>query len=770
MSQTVLDGIVVAARRATDYNPDVGVAPVALLWTDEGRQWEPVVDELGQQLPVVTLGDYDVERRRGSAYWIRCVVGRTIDVGLGSDPVVVYLPGVSRSELRAADTCAPSLAPIAELQYRSRWFSHPNSRDWTVRSLLSHRELGLGLRVADDAATTRALTLALAPLLDEPLQRLTNVHLDADYLLELVNDDPVLSMLAWLDDPLTYAERVGTARWTAFVQQSKAEYGLDPTTDGELTAARRLGERKNAWKKVWKRFAETPGRYAGVVDQLRKARPAQLIVDDRDAWPQENEQAEDALRAALEKVGNETPEAARTAIGRLAEDHSWQRGTVWADLGQAPLAFALEHLAVLAEVTAHPLSGGTVEELLADYRERGWRADDAVVRALAEAPSVADRSAVASATAAMYVRWLDNGAKALQQAIGPLANAGTYAATGSVSPAKGTVVVFVDGLRLDLARRLEAALGTGQLDVTCEVGLAALPTVTETAKAALAPVSDGSLVAGSDFHPARASSGARGTTAVLRALMEEVGVRALGAAEVGDPSGRAWTEVGAVDHRGHDVGLRLADHVDEEVKGIAARVRDLVEAGWQRVDIVTDHGWLLVPGAMLKVDLPASTVEIKKGRCARLKDGASVAVPTVPWHWDAHVRVAVAPGATCFEANKEYEHGGVSPQECFVPRLVVRAGALSTTSAPVIADITWHGLRCNIELDGVHGDVLVDLRRTPADATSTIAEQAKGASQPGKVSLLVWDDDLEGDPAYLVVARPDGALLAQREVVVGSNR
>ena len=40
-------------------------------------------------------------------------------------------------------------------------------------------------------------------------------------------------------------------------------------------------------------------------------------------------------------------------IARLDGEHRWRRGTVWADLDQAPLAFALEHLALLAELTAH---------------------------------------------------------------------------------------------------------------------------------------------------------------------------------------------------------------------------------------------------------------------------------------------------------------------------------------------------------------------------------------------------------------------------------
>ena len=74
--------------------------------------------------------------------------------GFPTGPPIVYLPGVSRSELRAADTCPPELAPIAELQYRSQWFSHPNNRDWTVRALLTNRERGLGLRIADDADTS----------------------------------------------------------------------------------------------------------------------------------------------------------------------------------------------------------------------------------------------------------------------------------------------------------------------------------------------------------------------------------------------------------------------------------------------------------------------------------------------------------------------------------------------------------------------------------------------------------------------------------------
>ena len=186
-------------------------------------------------MPIVSLGDYDPAARRGPGYWIRCVVAGTVDAGLPDGPPVVYLPGVSRGALRAVDTCPAELAPIAELQYRSQWFSHPNNRDWSVRALLSHAERGLGLRVADDPEASEALLLALDRLLDERVDRLAKQVLDADFFRDLVNPDPVRSLLGWLDDPPASGRRLDDAQWSAFVQQCKADYGFDPTLDGEIT-------------------------------------------------------------------------------------------------------------------------------------------------------------------------------------------------------------------------------------------------------------------------------------------------------------------------------------------------------------------------------------------------------------------------------------------------------------------------------------------------------------------------------------------------------
>ncbi len=718
---------------------------------------------------MISLGEYEPAARRGPAYWLRCVVAGTIDGGLLDGPVVVYLPGVNRSELRAADPCPPELAPIAELQYRGQWFSRPNNRDWTVRALLTNRERGLGLRIADDSDTSSALLLALDRLLDEPVDRLVKQVINEDFLLELVNEDIVGTLLRWLDDPQNFRAHADTTRWTAFVQQCRSDFAFDPGTDGEITAARKLGGRRAQWANAWRRFAETPTRYPGIVDQLRRARPNELIFDNVDAWPQENEEAEDQLRSRLRDFAVLTPEGARKEITVLEKDHGWRRSTVWADLEQAPLALGLDYLVTLAEVTAKPLDDAALATLVDDHLGRGWRADDAVVQALASVRSAADRAAITAACVALYREWLDNGARALQKAIGPMANAHTYTPGSPAPTTPGAITVFVDGLRLDVARRLADQLAGTGLDVATTTSLAALPTVTETAKAALVPAQTASLGPGPDLNAANVVTGTKASIQVLRGLMAENGVQVLGATDTGNPSGTAWTETGEIDHRGHDVGARLVEFLDEEVDRLVSRIRELIDAGWTQVNVFTDHGWILLPGGLEKVELPVAATELKKGRCARLKDGAAVTVPTVPWFWDPGVRIAIAPGATCFETNKEYEHGGVSPQECIVPRLMVRPGTRAA-EAPEFTKVKWLGLQCRVEFSGVAEKVTVDLRGLPAEPASSIAEQTKETSTAGKVSLFVRDEEHEGEHAHLVLVSLEGKILAQRDVVVGRNR
>ncbi|WP_129664641.1 BREX-1 system phosphatase PglZ type B [Phytoactinopolyspora endophytica] len=770
MTETLLDQIEAHLRQALAYNENAEVAPAALLWPDRDRQFTEAARRLRTRMPVLTFGELDTSQAQGPAYWLRCVVAGTVDASLPAGTPVVYLPGVGRDDLRAIEGCPRKLAPIAELQYRAQWFSHPSGKDWTVRSLLSNSDRGLGHDVAEDTATSEALGGAFGELLGVPVLRLSWQQIDAGFLRGLLNPDPVGALLEWLDDPNGFRARLKDEQWTAFIAQSKRDYHFDPVGDGEVTGARRLGERQGSWADVWRRYEKNPEAYPGIEARLRKGMPTdQLFAGPTGAWPQDNEVAEDRLRGALSDLRGAPPGTARDRIATLWHEHGERRNWVWARIDRAPLAFALEHLHRLAQLTTRGPSG-EVDDLIAAYTADGWRADDAFLAALQAAGEVmADREAVSQAAIAIYWPWLDAHARALQDAIGPLSNAETYNVGQEASTKNGIVTVFVDGLRLDLGRRLADRLGN--LDVTVDTTLSALPTVTDTAKPVLTPVPNGSLRAGNDLGPARSDSRAKANITVLRALMGQRGVQVLRGAETGDPSGCAWTETGEIDRRGHEFGIGFVDEIDEELQRIARRVKLLLDAGWEQVDIVTDHGWLLLPGGLEKVELPAATVEVKKGRCARLKAGANVSVSTVPWHWDSDVSIAVAPGVSCFEANQEYEHGGVSLQECIVPRLRVRAVAdRVSTGGAAITKLKWLGLMCRIELENIAPGATVDIRARPGEPASSVVEEAKETTGTRRVSLLVPDEDREGEDAYVVVIAADGGILVQREVTIGANR
>jgi len=771
MTATLLDRLVVALDDAAGSDGNVFAQPVSLLWPDKARQWEGAVEQLHDRRRLITLGPHDPDVRRGPALWLRCVVAGTVEVGGPDGLPVVYLPGVSRDDLRSVVAHDQRLAPLVPLQHRSQWFTQTSGKDWTVRALLANRDRGLGLNVAGDESTAQALVAGLGHLVLEPLSRLEGRHIDAAFVNGLLNPDPVRLLLRWIDDPSSVQHELSGAAWDAFVAQCRADYGFDPVTAGVIEAARQLGAAEGAWQQAWQRFRESPTEYPDVPNRLREAQPAQLILSNPGAWPGPAADAEEALRAAMTGLEHLPASEARETVLKLEEEHKARRGYVWADLGWTPLALALEHLAEIARSTVSSSPNGSVAQIAEWYATSGWKVDLSVLRSLDEVDRQADLAAVSSALTAVYRPWLDQAAKSLQDTVGPEANSGTYVASPAPAPAVGEVVVFVDGLRLDVAHLLVERLEGAGAGVATSVGFAALPTVTQTAKPALVPIDQALLAPGDALDAARASSGASAGVQVLRSLLGEAGVQVLGPQETGDSSGRAWTETGEVDHKGHDLGVRLAHEIDDEVSRIARRVRDLLDAGWSTVTVVTDHGWVLLPSGLPKNEgLPVGATVSKKGRCARLKDGASVDVPTVPWHWDKDVRIAVAQGISCFEANQTYEHGGVSPQECFVPRLTVTAATSVAASRAEITSIKWRGLTLVVEFADLPDGARVDLRRYAGDADTSIADLARVTGGSGKVILLVEDDDLEGEVAQLVVISSDGTVLLQRETTVAQNR
>ena len=78
MSDAVLDRLVCALDGALAYDSNVVTAPIAVLWSDEARQWEGAISELQQYRRVVRYGPFDPMRHQGPAYWLRCLIAATV--------------------------------------------------------------------------------------------------------------------------------------------------------------------------------------------------------------------------------------------------------------------------------------------------------------------------------------------------------------------------------------------------------------------------------------------------------------------------------------------------------------------------------------------------------------------------------------------------------------------------------------------------------------------------------------------------------------------
>ena len=302
-NDTVGQELVRRLRAAAAYTVGDQAPPVAILWPDGEKRWISVLTELKTVIPeLYSLGAIAPADRSGPAIWLRCIEARTIEPkpSTGQTPIF-YLPGISRQDLRSVEECPSELEPLIELQFRGAVWSRPNGKDWTPLFFLTSAQGGLGLEVLGDSDTAVALDRSLAVLLNEKITDLSGQKLDAQYFNMLLTPDLPIEILRWMNDPAAARKRKTEPEWKAFCAQSLADYRLHPEKDGELCAAKSLGNRAGGWGKVWKRFAEAPTKYPGVVALLEKAAPKKdgMLPLDREFWPTYNAEDEAALAKVL---------------------------------------------------------------------------------------------------------------------------------------------------------------------------------------------------------------------------------------------------------------------------------------------------------------------------------------------------------------------------------------------------------------------------------------------------------------------------------------
>ena len=797
---TTLDLLAAAIRAKAGVSGSM-VPPAAILWADAGQEWRRLLPAARSRIPeLLVLGDYRPDDRTGPAIWLRCVIDGTIELPdvTGDEPPVVYLPGVERGQLRAGVDCPEHLRPLVELLYRGVPWHHPNGRDWSVRAFLTLRAAGVpagpGLDIAGDSATREALLRAIGEVAQTPLDELRRRRLDAGAFNRLAGVVIERDLLRWLGDPAASRETMGDARWDAFRDQARRVLRFDPETGSDVEAGAKLVQGTGRWREVWSRFCEAPESFQGVAEVLRRSRPqGELVLEGRDRWPDLNDEDEMSVRAALGGLPGLSHPAACAEIARLEAEHGQRREWVWAKMGDSPLAEALRPLARLAEAVGKSVGGAAPDDIARVYAERGWQADRSAREALALA-SPEHEQLIADAVRHLAQPWLDQSARAFQAAVRdhplPSVRAGAAGkghsttdpgglhpmAAAPASPVTATeqeCLLFVDGLRYELGRCLVERLRGRGLTATVRSRWAAIPTVTATAKPAVTPVADriaGDRL-GADFQPVVRGSGRPARAAILRETTRERGYNIVGdgALDLGPrPGARGWRETGKIDYHGHHhEAVAFARLVEDELDRLARRVLEMIEMGWATVRIVTDHGWLLLPGGLPMVKMPRHLTESKWARAAVLAGEARPDAPLHPWHWNPNEHFASPPGIACFSQQPEYAHGGLSVQECLIPDIVVRAettdGRMAHVGLPrtVIRSVSWVRMRCNVRVENAGEGATADLRLGNPSGES-VASSPKAIDADGCASLILRDDVHEGAALVLVVTASDGRVLAQR--------
>ena len=252
-------------------------------------------------------------------------------------------------------------------------------------------------------------------------------------------------------------------------------------------------------------------------------------------------------------------------------------------------------------------------------------------------------------------------------------------------------VLFVDALRIDLAESLRARLDQPTWTVYTRLALASLPSKTPVGMASLLPRAATDLVVLSKNGKLRSEISGKDVSAPdgridhLRSCIPNIEAGEL--KSVSENQLRQWASskkpvvlmTRDIDESG-EIAANVAPELFEEMVGDLARsVTVLHRAGYRRVVIGTDHGFLLIPA---DVELPQRPSPGSGGEIT-----SSTRYSVGPISADADCigfqpsqmgrpgtsNVVLPKGLTAFSVGgprHRFVHGGLSPQEC-VLRFVV---------------------------------------------------------------------------------------------------
>lgn len=770
MKFSIYDKVVAALRQAGQHNSNIMVRPEVILWPDPEMQWSSVIPHLQKTFPALLIyGPYDSIKKQGPAIWLKCMIAQTLPEAdwSSTETPIIYLPGISKADLKNIQNAGLDFQPLIEYQYTGTVFTQENGREWTILAFLQNPLSGLGIRVTQDTATKEALKKALPSIFQDPDVLNGKAVIDADYLNNQLFPNIIPTILKWMCKGDTALAQMDAGKREVFNNLCKSQYEFEPDHKNIKAIAEKLGSQRNAWKYVWQHYAHAPKKYFEISELLRFAKPQDLgsgmFAYPDESWPQVNEAKEEELNKALVAISKLHPKEAANKLSALEVQHGLRRGWVWAELGQTSLADALVHLKAISEKAVEAFPAHSVDDLKTYYVAEGYKVDQSMRKSLASVRSAKDKKAVKAVLNTIYKPWLESMTQKFQSLVEKDCS---ILSSQSASVETEAFILFVDAFRFELAKEFVDRLLQLKYKVALDASWSAIPSLTPTAKPNVSPIANAVSTTSqiADFRP-QLKSGKDLQTAAFRESLAAHNYTCLTSTSEIDVHKKYWQEIGDIDTKGHEEQAEMVRRIEELFDQMQEVLENAFKQGIKKIKIVTDHGWLLLPGGLPKEELKKELTETRWGRCAFIKEGAKTDLLHLPWRWNPSIFIAYASGISFFKKNEEYAHGGISIHECLIPVLLVE----NTNTAFVQAEIKsvkWVNLKCVVNTDDVPDGYSIDIRTKYSDENSSIVLSPNKGLKGNTVSLMV-DDAAESAAATIVLLDSDGRILDKKPTTVG---
>jgi PglZ domain len=770
MAKSIYDKVVQALTQAENHNSNLMVKPEVILWPDPENQWVDVMDILQENMPqLLTYGSYNPAKKQGPAIWLKCMIAKMLpEADWETDAIpIIYLPGVAKNDLRNVENAVFNFQPLLEYQYTGTLFIQENGREWSILAFVENPISGLGIKVAKDNATKDALKKTLPTIFQDREVLAHKSIIEADYLNNQLFPDIIPTILKWMCKGDAFFQSMETGKREVFTNLCKSQYEFEPDHKNIKAIAEKLGAQKNSWKYVWQLYATAPNKYPEIEALLRLSKPADLgagiFALPDESWPQVNEQKEEALAQALVKAAKLDTAKALASLNELEKEHSVRKNWVWFELGKSPLADALHYLCQMASKATETYSSASIESLKSYYITSGYAVDQNMRKSLAAVKTQKDKTIVKSIIQLFYQPWLESITNKFQKKVEADA---TIFTSQTANVETESFVLFVDAFRYELAQEFSERLAKYKLNVTMQTGWSAIPSLTPTAKPAISPIASAVSTNSSitEFRP-QLQNGKDLLTNVFRDALKANDFKLVTNPNDIQNEGKYWQEIGDIDTKGHEEQGDMVKRIEELFDQVHEALDVAFERGIKRIKIVTDHGWLLLPGGLPKTQLNAGLTETRWGRCALIKEGATTDLLHLPWRWNPSIFIAYAPGISFFKANEEYAHGGISLHECLVPTMIIENPNVLHIEAEVKV-VKWVNLKCTIQTSDVPDGYSIDIRTKYNDAKTSIV-LSKNKTLRGNTVTLMVDDSAEHQAATIVLLDATERILDKKPTTVG---